>query len=579
LALIKAYPSGETHFVARIAGFDPGWESTKRTLRAYLPVLGSFGTAAVVASATGRGPSFNILAVVAAMGGGRVAASGSRRSALTAAAALPLVGLGAAVVGSLMIHSLTAAGALYTAVIGASIAARRFGPTAARFGRLASLPLLAVFIAPVPVGGSFGSQLPWSALACAIAAAWTLFVSLVLVPDRPVATLRAAARALPSAPSVGARRRAIAVLDAQARRLAAAPQSPAARAALRRLRLSAFDAELAIEGAPALVPRPTDALARLRDQALTLPPLGPPAGSADPAPARRPPRGGISASTRLGLQSSAAIGLAFLVGYRLFPDHWGWTVITVLAVTGGVRSRGDVLHRSLLRLLGALAGTVAATGLTIPLEGHRHLAIAAIFVLLLAGTIARERTYAAWAFCVTGMLALLYGLYGQVGMDLLETRLEAIVVGAACAVVPAWLLLPVRTESVVRVRLADALAALDTVVAAATVDVLAALDGLRDFDRRLADLRTAVRSARPPVRRWADLAAAVRPAARELVVAARDPDGVPESPLADVRRMVGATRHAVGRRAAAAPPPPEPNGVPAVLALDGALRSLHACLA
>ena len=564
-----------THFIARIASFDPGWEGTKRTLRSYLPVLGSFGTAAVVASAAGRGPSFNILAVVAAMGGGRVAASGSWRPALTSAATLPLVGLGAAAVGSLMIHSLTAAGALYTLIIGASIAVRRFGPTATRLGRLASLPLLAVFIAPVPISGSFGSQLPWSALACAIAAAWTLLVSLVLVRDRPLSTLRSAARTLPRTFSAGAKRRAIAVIDAQARRLAAAPQSPAAHAALRELRLSALDAERAIEAAPGGSTAP----AHLREQALTLPPLGPPADAADPAPPRRPPRGRVSASTRLGLQSSAAIALAFLVGYRLFPDHWGWTIITVLAVTGGVRSRGDVLHRSVLRMLGALAGTVAATGLTIPLDGHRDLAITAIFVLLFAGTIGRERTYAAWAFCVTGVLAFLYGLYGQVGMDVLETRLEAIVVGAGCAIVPAWLLMPVRTESVVRVRLADALAALDAVVAAAPLDVLAALDGLRDFDRRLGDLRTAVRSARPPMRRWAELAAAARPAARELVLAARDPGGVSESALADVRRMVDATRLAVGRRASARPPPPEPNGVPAVLALDGALRSLHACLA
>ncbi len=57
------------------------------------------------------------------------------------------------------------------------------------------------------------------------------------------------------------------------------------------------------------------------------------------------------------------------------------------------------------------------------------------------------------------MLALLYGLYGQTGSALLDTRLEAILVGALCALSAAWVVLPIRADAVARRRLGEALRA------------------------------------------------------------------------------------------------------------------------
>ncbi|NUR25803.1 MAG: hypothetical protein HOV83_08140, partial [Catenulispora sp.] len=56
--------------------------------------------------------------------------------------------------------------------------------------------------------------------------------------------------------------------------------------------------------------------------------------------------------------------------------------------------------------------------------------------------------------------SLLYGYFGQSAPSLLQTRLEAILAGAAVGVAASWFVLPVRTRDVLKRRVADALAAL-----------------------------------------------------------------------------------------------------------------------
>jgi hypothetical protein len=183
-------------------------------------------------------------------------------------------------------------------------------------------------------------------------------------------------------------------------------------------------------------------------------------------PAGRPSRLRPSPTARVGLHLAIGLTLAFAVGQRLFPDRYGWMVVSVLAISGGLRSRGDVLLRGGERLLGALAGTAVATLAAASIGDDKPVAIAVIVVLLLAGTLLREVTYVAWAFCVTSVLGLLYGLYGEHGMHLLGERLEQNAIGALCVIVPSCLVLPIPTALVVRRRAADLLAALDALLVA-----------------------------------------------------------------------------------------------------------------
>jgi hypothetical protein len=263
--------------------------------------------------------------------------------------------------------------------------------------------------------------------------------------------------------------------------------------------------------------------------------------------ARRP-----SAITRVAMQASSGLALAFATSQWLFPHRWTWAIVSAFAVSGGARSRGHVLLRSGERLLGALTGTVLATLLAAALAGHTVASVAAIFALLACGAVLGEVRYVFWAFCVTSMLALLYGLYGQSGAHLLHDRLEENVLGAACIIAPAFLLLPVRTSDLIRRYTALSLAAVDellVLLAAPERDEDAVRNALGELDRRVALLGDAAAPAlvgRRIVRSAHHASAArvtgVRAAAAEARALAGDPGG---RAIAALRREVRDMRRAL----------------------------------
>jgi uncharacterized membrane protein YccC len=168
----------------------------------------------------------------------------------------------------------------------------------------------------------------------------------------------------------------------------------------------------------------------------------------------------------MAIQMLVALGLALLVGHLVFDEHWPWVVITAFVVCSGNRGRGDVLSKSLLRVLGALVGTTLASLVAGRVTPGSHASIVAIFVVLAIGTWLRPRGYAYWAGCITAVLVLLYGYYGTGQDDQLLHRLLAIVVGGVISVLVSWFLLPVRTRDVARLRTAGVLAAVQDVLAA-----------------------------------------------------------------------------------------------------------------
>ncbi|HEY2685157.1 MAG TPA: FUSC family protein [Steroidobacteraceae bacterium] len=184
-----------------------------------------------------------------------------------------------------------------------------------------------------------------------------------------------------------------------------------------------------------------------------LPAPGPQAGD-------RSKPGKISGYLRMSLQMAAAVLAAFAIGYPVFAAHWSWCVLTAYIVCAGSPSRGEVVYKGLLRLLGALAGTVLAAVVQKFLAPQGADAAVAIFASLFAGVWLREYNYAFWAACMTLTMAMLQAVAGVSNGDL-NLRLLAILVGALCAVAAAWLLLPLSTRSYARRVFADTLAAFD----------------------------------------------------------------------------------------------------------------------
>jgi len=190
---------------------------------------------------------------------------------------------------------------------------------------------------------------------------------------------------------------------------------------------------------------------------------------------RREPTGGdrpktgltrIPASSRMALQMTLSLTAAFVIGRTVFGSHWVWIVLTAFIVNSGNRGRGDVLHKSLLRVLGACAGTVAATLLAGALPPRDDLAIVIILIVLAIGSWLRTISYVYWAGCVTSVLSLLQGYFGEGRVGLIGERLLQIVLGGALAALIAWWVLPVRSGDVLRRRLADCLAPLTDLLAA-----------------------------------------------------------------------------------------------------------------
>ena len=171
----------------------------------------------------------------------------------------------------------------------------------------------------------------------------------------------------------------------------------------------------------------------------------------------------------MAIQMAVALLVAILVGVLLFPQHITWVVLTAFLVNSGNRGRADVLYKSGLRIVGAAAGTIAASALVIA-EPHGNTVIVGpwlvvlLLVILAVGMWLREWTYAAWALAMTLVITLLQGAVVPIpegtGAVQIWLRVLAIVIGAAIGLAAAWFVLPVRSENVVRGRVADALAAL-----------------------------------------------------------------------------------------------------------------------
>jgi uncharacterized membrane protein YccC len=176
----------------------------------------------------------------------------------------------------------------------------------------------------------------------------------------------------------------------------------------------------------------------------------------------------LLASTRMAIQMAVALALAFAVGFGLFPGHWSWVVLTAFIVNSGNRGRGDVAYKSILRVLGAAAGTFGALLLTAHLAAPGAATVGLILLALFFGIWLRPLGYAWWALFVTLVLAMLQSFTGAEAGIILWPRLEQIVIGAVIGVASAWLVLPVRSTGVLRLRIAQALAALSTALDPAT---------------------------------------------------------------------------------------------------------------
>ena len=249
------------------------------------------------------------------------------------------------------------------------------------------------------------------------------------------------------------------------------------------------------------------------------------------------------ASTRMAVQMAVALLLSFVIGHLCFPEHWTWVVLTAFIVNSGNRGRLDVLHKSMLRILGAAAGTIAAQALGVHLGIQGSTVVVLILAAVFLGTWLRPFGYGWWALFVTVALALLQDFAGAPAAHTLWPRLEEIFVGAVIGVAVAWFVLPVRSTGILRRRMADALAALASALDRqqptrspdAFVAALKAVEQIAPAFRSTRYIAHRVRPERPAD--WIDaLLECAKPACR-LIEQGRAPASVHQA-LAHARRAM-----------------------------------------
>ncbi|MFJ9037075.1 FUSC family protein [Streptomyces sp. NPDC102406] len=216
------------------------------------------------------------------------------------------------------------------------------------------------------------------------------------------------------------------------------------------------------------------------------------------------PRGLRRPTTRAAFQVAVGSALAIVGGEFLSTQRWYWAVLTCWVVFLNTASTGEIVVKGYRRLLGTVLGVVAGVVLAGAVGHHTWLAFALVLLCVFAMFFTAPLSYALMSFFVTAMLGLLYTLLNTYSLDVLVLRIEETALGAACGIIAAILVLPVRTDSRTDELLATVLERLGEVVADAVAQLSGGpaadlLDKARDLDTALDDLRASTRPLTHPI--------------------------------------------------------------------------------
>jgi uncharacterized membrane protein YccC len=172
-----------------------------------------------------------------------------------------------------------------------------------------------------------------------------------------------------------------------------------------------------------------------------------------PAPAK-PDFSWKNPLVRAAVQITIASGIAMIFGLALSRERWFWAVLTAFLVFSNTRSRGDQAIRAVQRSVGTLMGVTIGLAAATLLAGHEAATVALAAVCVFLAFYFLQVSYALLSFFVTIVLCLVYGLIGQLTLDVLLLRLEETVIGSVAGMFVAFVIFPASTRSTVELALA-----------------------------------------------------------------------------------------------------------------------------
>lgn len=177
----------------------------------------------------------------------------------------------------------------------------------------------------------------------------------------------------------------------------------------------------------------------------------------------------LDMTTRQAVQVALAGALAIVLGRWLDPSRYYWAVIAAFVMFTGTATRSESFLKGVNRVLGTLAGLVAAIAFAHLTVGHTGWIVAVILLSVFFGFYLIRISYAYMIFFITIMIGQLYTVLHTFSDGLLVLRLEETAVGAAAGIVVALLVAPLSTRDTARSAeraLLESLAELLTAVAA-----------------------------------------------------------------------------------------------------------------
>ena len=159
-------------------------------------------------------------------------------------------------------------------------------------------------------------------------------------------------------------------------------------------------------------------------------------------------------AVRAALQITIASAIAMIFGLLLSRERWFWSVLTAFLVFTNTKSRGDTAIRAIQRSAGTLLGVVIGLAVATLLVGHVVGTVVLASLTVFLAFYYLQVSYAVMSFFVTITLCLVYGLIGQLTVDLLTLRLEETLIGALASTFAAFVVLPASTRDVLDQSLA-----------------------------------------------------------------------------------------------------------------------------
>ncbi|ATL32888.1 hypothetical protein KY5_7870c [Streptomyces formicae] len=209
-------------------------------------------------------------------------------------------------------------------------------------------------------------------------------------------------------------------------------------------------------------------------------------------------------TTRAAVQVAVGSALAIVGGEFLSTQRWYWAVLTCWVVFLNTASTGEIVVKGYRRLVGTVLGVVAGVALAGAVGNHTWIAFGLVLLCVFGMFFTAPLSYAMMSFFVTAMLGLLYTLLNTYSLDVLVLRVEETALGAACGIIAAVLVLPVRTSHRTDEELGTVLARLRDVVSAAVAQLSGGppvdlVDLARDLDTALDDLRSSTKPLTHPI--------------------------------------------------------------------------------